>query len=335
MTAQAPPGRRPPQPAGQLRGAGRGRLADPLFKALVTSTGLLVLALLAFMIIRTTADAWPIFRAEGLGFFTGTEWRAGHSRDLPEIHGTYGAWPFIYGTLITSLIALVIALPVAIAVALYITQLAPRRSRGPLSYAVETLAAVPSIVYGLWGLLFFLPVVLRPVMGWLAGSFGGFFLLEGPVFGLSYFAAGVVLAIMVLPIMTAIIREVFAAAPSAELHAAYGLGATQWETIRKVLLPRSYSGVVGGAMLGLGRAIGETVAVAMLVGGSQRMGSSLFFAGDTMAAHIFNTFQDAVPETVLGLMAIGVALFAFTFLINVLARLLVWRAGRHAAGAAL
>jgi phosphate transport system permease protein len=333
MTMLAPE-RRAGRPApGTLRGSTRGRLADPLFKAAVTSAGVLVLVLLAFMIIRTTADAWPIFRSEGLGFFTGTEWEAGHSRDLPNIHGTYGAWPFIYGTLVTSLIALVIALPVAIAVALYITQLAPRRIRGLLSYAVETLAAVPSIVYGLWGLLFFLPVVLRPVMRWLADVFGSFFLLEGPVFGLSYFAAGVVLAIMVLPIMTAIIREVFAAAPTAELHAAYGLGATQWETIRKVLLPRSYSGIIGGAMLGLGRAIGETVAVAMLVGGSQRMGFSLFFPGDTMAAHIFNTFQDAVPETVLGLMAIGVALFAF--LINVLARLLVWRVGRHAGDGAV
>jgi phosphate transport system permease protein len=320
---------------GALRGTQRGRLADPLFKAAMTTAGVLVLALLAFMIIRTTADSWPIFAKEGFGFFTGTEWRAGETRDLPNIHGTYGAWPFMYGTLVTSAIALVIALPVSIAVAVYITQLSPRRLRGPLSYAVETLAAVPSIVYGLWGLLFFLPVVLRPVMEALHRWFGGVFLFEGPVFGLSYFAAGVVLAIMILPIMTAIIREVFAAAPGAELQAAYGLGATQWEVIRKVLLPRSYSGIVGGAMLGLGRAIGETVAVAMLVGGSQRMGYSLFFAGDTMAAHIFNTFQDALPETVLGLMAIGVALFVFTFTVNVLARLLVWRVGRNAGDAAV
>lgn len=329
MTPTSAPARRP------LRGASRGRMADPLFKALVTTSGLFVLVLLAFMIIRTTADAWPIFQSEGLGFFTGTEWEAGQQRDLPNIHGTYGAWTFMYGTLVTSAIALLIALPVSIAVALYITQLAPRRLRNWLSYAVETLAAVPSIVYGLWGLLFFLPVVLRPVMAQLESWFGGFFLFEGPVFGLSYFAAGVVLAIMILPIMTAIIREVFAVAPTAEMHAAYGLGATQAEVIRKVLLPRSYSGIVGGAMLGLGRAIGETVAVAMLVGGSQRMGYSLFFAGDTMAAHIFNTFKDALPETVLGLMAIGVALFVFTFAINVLARLLVWRVGRNTRDAAV
>jgi phosphate transport system permease protein len=319
----------------QLRGPARGRWADPLFRAGVTTAGVLVLILLAFMITRTTADSWPIFAKEGLGFFTGTQWRAGQTRDLPEVHGTYGALPFLYGTLVTSAIALVLALPIALAVALYLTQLAPRRLRNALSYTVETLAAVPSIVYGLWGLLFLLPVAIRPVMQWLTTAFGDVFLFEGPVFGLSYFAAGVVLAVMILPIMTAIIREVFAAAPTAEMQAGYGLGATQWEVIRKVLIPRSYSGIVGGSMLGLGRAIGETVAVAMLVGSSQRMGYSLFFSGDTMAAHIFNTFQDAVPETVLGLMAIGVALFAFTFVINVLARLLVWRVGRLTGDAAV
>ena len=190
-----------------LRGAARGRLADPLFKAAVTAAAMFVLFLLAFMIIRTTADSWPIFAKEGLGFFTGTDWKAGQTRDLPDIHGTYGALPFMYGTLVTSLIALALALPVAVAVALFITQIAPRRLRNPLSYTVETLAAVPSIVYGLWGLLFFLPVVIRPAMERLHAWFGGFFLFEGPVFGLSYFAAGVVLSIMILPIITAIIRR--------------------------------------------------------------------------------------------------------------------------------
>ncbi len=324
-----------PHTRAALLDGSRGRLADPVFKAVVTASAMFVLFLLAFMIIRTTANAWPIFAKEGLGFFTGAEWRAGQTRDLPNIHGTYGALPFMYGTLVTSLIALTLALPVAVAVALFITQIAPRRLRNPLSYTVETLAAVPSIVYGLWGLLFFLPTVIRPVMERLNAWFGGFFLFEGPVFGLSYFAAGVVLSIMILPVMTAIIREVFAAAPRSELHAAYALGATRWEVIRKILLPRSFSGIVGGSMLGLGRAVGETVAVAMLVGGSQAMGYSLFFAGDTMAAHIFNTFQEAVPETVLGLTAIGVALFLFTFAINLLARLLVWRLGRNLGDAAV
>ncbi|HVM00550.1 MAG TPA: phosphate ABC transporter permease subunit PstC [Egibacteraceae bacterium] len=319
-------------PARSLRVHDRGRLADPLFKGAVTACGASVLVILGLMIARTTSDAWPIFRSEGLGFFLGTQWSAGFSRTA--ITGEYGAFPFIYGTLVTAAIAITIALPLAVAVALYITQLAPRRLRNPLSYAVEILAAVPSVVYGLWGLLFFLPVVLRPVMNVLADRLGGFFLFEGPVFGVSYFAAGVVLAIMILPIITAITREVVAVNPTDAQHAAYGLGATRWEVIRRVVLPGSFSGVVGATMLGLGRALGETIAAAMLVGGSQRFGSSLLFAGDTMAAHIANTFQDASPETVLALLAMGVALFLVTTVVNVAARVLVWRIGRVTGDAA-
>jgi phosphate transport system permease protein len=311
-------------PPPSLRGSGPGRYADPAFRWLVTASALSVLVVLALMMVRTTRDAWPIFAHEGfLGFLFGTEWRAGFSRS--EITGTYGAWPFVYGTLVTSAIALALALPLAIAVALYITQLAPRRLRNPLSYTVEILAAIPSVIYGLWGLWFFLPVVIRPALVRLHAWFGWFPLLEGPVFGVSYLAAGIVLGIMILPIITAITREVLAVhAPEAQ-QAAYALGATRWEVMRRVILPASVPGIVGGSMLGLGRALGETIAVLMLVGGSQRWGRSLLFAGDTMAAHIAATFQDAAPETILGLMAIGVALFIVTLTINVAARLLVWR----------
>lgn len=316
-----------------LRVSDRGRLADPIFKVAVTASGVSVLAILALMIFRTASDAAPIFRAEGLNFFFGTQWTAGFSRT--EITGEYGAFPFIYGTLVTATIAIAVALPLALAVALYITQIAPRRLRNPLSYAVEILAAVPSVVYGLWGLLFFLPVVLRPTMNFLNDKLGWFFLFEGPVFGVSYFAAGVVLGIMILPIITAITREVIAVNPKDAQDAAYALGATRWEVIRRVILPGSFSGIVGATMLGLGRALGETIAAAMLVGGSQRFGSSVLFAGDTMAAHIANTFQDASPETVLGLLAIGVALFLVTTLVNVAARLLVWRIGRVTGDAAV
>lgn len=315
-----------------LRVRDRGRFADPLFRVAVTASGVSVLAILGLMIAKTSTDAAPIFRSEGLNFFFGRQWSAGFSR--VEITGDYGALPFIYGTLVTAAIAIAIALPLAVAVALYVTQLAPTRLRKPLAYAVEILAAVPSVVYGLWGLLFFLPVVLRPVMNALANTLGWFFLFEGPVFGVSYLAAGVVLAIMILPIITAITREVIAVNPTEAQHAAYGLGATRWEVIRRVILPGSVSGIIGATMLGLGRALGETIAAAMLVGGSQRMGSSLLFAGDTMAAHIANTFQDASPETVLALLAIGVALFVVTTVVNVAARLLVWRIGRVAGDAA-
>jgi phosphate transport system permease protein len=316
-----------------LRVADRGRLADPLFRWFVTSAGMSVLVILALMIARTTSDAWPIFRREGLAFFYGTQWTAGFSRT--EITGEYGAWPFIYGTLLTATIAIVIALPLALAVALYITQLAPKRLKNPLSYTVEILAAVPSVIYGLWGLLFFVPTFVRPFMEVVNGALGWFPLFEGPLYTVNYFSAGVVLAIMILPIITAITREVLGVHSQDVQNGAYALGATRWEVIRRVILPGSFPGIVGATMLGLGRALGETIAAAMLVGGSQRWGRSLFFAGDTMAAHIANTFQDAAPETVLALLAIGVALFIVTMVVNVFARLMVWRIGHVTGDAAV
>jgi phosphate transport system permease protein len=317
-----------------LRAKGWGRFADPAFRWLVTVSGTMVLIILALMVVRTTQEAWPIFQHEGFfGFLFGAEWSVGMARD--EITGTYGAWPFIYGTLVTAGIAVVIALPLAIMVALYINYLAPKWLKNWLAYTVELLAAVPSVVFGLWGLWFFLPVVLRPTMEFLSANFGWFFLFDGQVYGPSYFSAGVVLAIMILPIITAIIREVFAAHPVDHQHAAYGIGATRFEVMTRVIIPSSFSGIVGAVMLGLGRALGETIAVLMLVGGSQRMDSSLLFPGDTMAAHIAATFQDAAPEGILGLMAIGVALFIVTMTINIIARLLVWRVGKLTGDAAV
>jgi phosphate transport system permease protein len=328
---------RPPGPS-SLRASGSGRWADPLFRTIAISAGVSVLAVLGLMIGSTTSDAIPVFRSQGVwNFFTSDEWNAGDSRF--EITGEYGAFSFIYGTLKTSLIAIVIALPLALAVSLYINRIAPRRLRGPLSYTVELLAAIPSVVYGLWGLLFFAPTFLRPVTDGLNGLLGDLPIIGtffgGTVFGVNYFVAGNVLAIMILPIITAISREVMAQTPEDQIQAAYGMGATDWEVMRKVILKRSFPGIVGATMLGLGRALGETIAVAMLVGGSQRWGLSLFFAGDSMAGHIANTFQDASPEAVTALIAIGVGLFVITVIVNVLARVLVWRIGRVAGDAAL
>ena len=325
-------------PSSSLKATGSGRWADPLFKWMAISAGVSVLAILGLMIGSTTADAWPVFQYQGLvDFFTNDEWRAGFSRT--EFTGEYGAFSFIFGTLVVSVIAIALAVPMALAVSLYITRIARRRLKGPLAYTVELLAAVPSVVYGLWGLLYFVPTFLRPVMEALSATLapvpliGTFF--EGPVYSTNYFAAGTVLAIMILPIITAISREVIAQVPTDQIQAAYGMGATDWEVMRKVILRRSFPGVVGATMLGLGRALGETIAVAMLIGGSQRWGLSLFFGGDAMAAHIANTFQDAAPETVQALIAIGVGLFVITVIVNVLARLLVWRIGRVAGDAAL
>lgn len=318
---------------------GATRFGDPIFRGVAVISGLSVLVILGLMIAVTIRDAWPAFQYQGIiNFFISDEWRSGFSTTPGEFTGEYGAFSFIYGTLITSAIAVVIALPLAIAVALYITRIAPRRLRNTLSYTVELLAAIPSVVYGLWGLLYFAPRVLRPVMDSLTvlapiPLIGRLF--EGPVVTTSYFSAGVVLAIMILPIITAITREVMAQTPREQIDAAYGMGATDLEVIRKVILRVSFPGIVGATMLGLGRAIGETIAVAMLVGGSQRWGVSLFFGGDALAAHIANTFQDAFPETLTALIGIGVVLFVITIIVNMLARVLVWRIGRIAGDASL
>lgn len=328
----------PSPPPSLLRAGGSGRWEDPLFRWVATAAGVSVLAILGLMIGSTTADAWPVFQYQGIiDFFTGAEWRAGFSRT--ELTGEYGAFSFIYGTLVVSTLAIAIAVPLALAISLYVTRVARRRLRGPLTYAVELLAAVPSVVYGLWGLLYFVPTLLRPVMDGLSALLspvplvGAFF--EGPVYSTNYLAAGTVLAIMILPIITAISREVIAQVPADQVQAAYGMGATDWEVMRRIVLRSSFPGVVGATMLGLGRALGETIAVAMLIGGSQRWGLSLFFGGDAMAAHIANTFQDAAPEAVSALIAVGVGLFVITVIVNVLARLLVWRVGRVAGDAAL
>jgi phosphate transport system permease protein len=322
-----------PRPS-PLRGRGSGRFADRLFLLVLLGAGLSVLVVLAAIVVRTTVDAWPVFQYQGFfDFLTGTEWRAGFSRD--EFTGTYGAWPFIYGTLFVAGIALVLALPLAIGVSIFIVHYAPRRLRGPLSYVVEVLAAVPSIIFGLWGLLWFVPTVLLPFSKWVSNTFGFVPFLGGPVPNVNYFHAGFVLAIMILPIITALTREIVSAAPRSEQEAAYGLGATRWEVVRSVVLPRSVSGIVGASMLGLGRALGETIAVLMLVGGSQRWGTRLFFGGDTMAAHIAATFQDAAPETITALLGIGVVLFIVTMTVNMIARAIVWKFGFKATGDAI
>lgn len=339
-TIEAPRTDGPERPNGLLtRQPGLKRYGDTVFRGLAVTAGVSVLAILGLMIAVTARDAWPAFEYQGIvNFFVLDEWRSGFSVVDGEFTGEYGAFSFIYGTLVTSAIAVVIALPLALGVSLYITRVAPRRLRNTLSYAVELLAAIPSVVYGLWGLLYFAPRVLRPTMEALTvlapiPVIGRLF--EGPIYTTSYFSAGVVLAIMILPIITAITREVMAQTPREQIEAAYGMGATDLEVIRKVILRVSFPGIVGGTMLGLGRAIGETIAVAMLVGGSQRWGVSLFFGGDALAAHIANTFQDAAPETLTALIGIGVVLFVITIIVNVLARILVWRIGRIAGDASL
>ncbi|MTV26578.1 phosphate ABC transporter permease subunit PstC [Nitriliruptoraceae bacterium ZYF776] len=315
----------PPTSSG-LQATRRARLADPVFKAIVASAGGLVLIILGWMIFSTSSDAMPIFRSEGLfGFLTGTTWAPGEARG-GQVEGTYGALPFLAGTIYSALIAMAIALPLAVGIALYLTQLAPKRVRQPLTYAVDLLAAVPSVVYGLIGAQF-LASYLLPVWTWIDArlAFLPFFGNRVAVFNLAF--ASVVLAIMILPITSAVIREVFAQVPRDERFAAYGLGATRWEVMRHVILPRSKAGIIGGAMLGLGRALGETIAVLLIMGAGARVEFRPFETANTIAAQIAAAFREASPEYIRALMALGVALFLLTMAVNVGARLVVRRFG--------
>lgn len=304
---------------------------DVWFRRALALAGASVLLILAAMLISTTRDAWPVFQHSGLSFITSSEWDPGISRT--EITGDYGALTFILGTLITSGIALLIAVPLAIGCSLYLTNIAPETIRLPLTYAIDLLAAVPSVVYGLWGLLFFVPTFVRPVLKFIADTVGEVVpFLGGPVVTYNYATAGIVLAIMVLPIITAVTREVMSNTPVAEIQGAYGLGATRWEMIRDIIMPRARPGIIGATMLGLGRALGETVAVAMLIGGSQRMPSTLFMGGQSMAGIIAVTFQEAAPENIKALLGVGVVLFVITVIVNVAARMVIWATGGRVVG---
>jgi phosphate transport system permease protein len=305
--------------------------ADAWFSRTLALAGASVLIILAAMLISTAMNAWPVFEHSGWSFITSADWDPGISRT--EITGSYGALAFILGTLITSAIALLIAVPLAIGCGLYLTNIAPPAISRPLAYAIDLLAAVPSVVYGLWGLLFFVPIFVRPVNTFIADTIGEIVpFLGSPVVTYNYVSAGIVLAIMVLPIITAITREVMSKTPVAEIHGAYALGSTRWEMIRDIVLPRARPGIIGATMLGLGRALGETVAVAMLIGGSQRMPTSLFQGGQSMAGVIAITFQEASPENIRALLGVGVVLFVITVIVNMAARLVIWATGGRVAG---
>jgi phosphate transport system permease protein len=323
------------EPGSPKLSASGGRRADPIFRGVLLVGATSVLLILAAMILRTTVEAWPVFAKEGIvGFLTGDQWSVGTSRS--EVTGTYGAWPFIYGTLKISLIAILFAVPLAMGIALFTNELAPRWLRRPLASTIDMLAMVPSIVYALVGMYFFRIHLWGPAGQFIADSpLGNLEFFSGPVLLSSYWSAANILVIMILPIITAICRDTFAQVPKDEVNAAYAMGATRWEVMSKIIVPRSLSGIVGGTMLGLGRARGETLAVAVLIGSSQRWAPRLFFGGDSMTAVIANTFQDAHPEAVWALLAVGVTLFFITMLVNIAARLIVSRVGRFSGAVTL
>jgi phosphate ABC transporter permease protein PstC len=297
------------------------RLPDRALKYGLTALAALILALIVYFFIRLVGQARPAFAKEGLtSFVFGNDWNVSAEH--------FGALPLLVGTLITSALALLIGVPVAVAAAVYATELCPLRLRAPLTLLVELLAAVPSVVYGLWG-IFFLAPKLQGAEQWLADRLSFIPFIGGGLVTIpNYFITGLVLAIMILPIVSAISREVMSTVPADHKEAALGLGATRWEMIRLAVLPYCRSGIVGGAMLGLGRAIGETIAVTILIGNAPVLGHHVFSQGYSLAAAIANEFGEAQGVHRSALFAAGLVLFVLTLLVNAIARLLVIRAAR-------
>jgi len=317
----------------QTTGGGRSldrsplsRLPDRLVRVGLTAISAAILVLLGYFFIKLTIEAKPVFEKFGvLNFVFDNNW------DVSK--GIYGALPLVVGTLITSALALVMGVPIAVSVALFLTELCPRRLRGSLTILVDLLAAVPSVVYGLWAFFFLIPK-LKPAEQWFADTFHFIpFVATENVAGPNYFIAGLILAIMILPIVSAISREVLSTVPPDQKEAALALGSTRWEMIRTAMLPYARRGIVGGSMLGLGRAIGETIAVTIVIGDNPILGHSVFDQGYTLAAVIANEFNEAASDPLhrAALIGAGLVLFVLTLLVNSIARLMVLRSERQGA----
>jgi phosphate ABC transporter permease protein PstC len=310
--------------SGLERSPAAARLPDRLLRWTLTALAAGVLALIAFFFIRLYGESRPLFAKVGvLDFVFSNEW-------VPS-QGQFGALPLVVGTLITSAIALAIGVPVAVAAALYVTELCPRRLQQPLIILVELLAAVPSVVYGLWGVFVLIPK-LKPAEQWFSDTFAFLPFVGGDVAGPNYFIAGLILAIMIIPIVSAISREVIATVPVEHKEAALALGATRWEMLRMAVLPYSRAGISGAAMLGLGRAIGETIAATLVIGNAAEIGNSIFSQGYTLAAVVANEFGEASSDPVhrASLIAAGLVLFVLTLVVNGVARYFVLRSERAA-----
>jgi phosphate transport system permease protein len=300
-------------------------IGDTIYRWLTTLFAVCIPLLLVFIAVEIVVAAWPALRAFGFGFLTSSDW------DPPK--QVFGAASAIYGTVVSSLLALLIATPLALGVAIFLSEFAPSWLRQPVAFFVDLLAAIPSVVYGLWGIFVLQPLLRERVMPFISGIpvIGTSPLFEGPAYGPSMFSAGLILAIMVLPYISAVSREVLLAVPRNQREAALALGATKWEMIRDAVVPYARSGILGGIILGLGRALGETMAVTMLIGNVHKISASLFAPGYTMASLIANEFSEATGDVHLAaLMAVGAVLFAVTLIVNALARWLVWRVAREA-----
>ena len=304
----------------------RLRLGDAAFRQLTRAAAFGVLLLLTGVIVSLISGALPALRAFGFGFLTTERWN--------PVTEKFGALAPIYGTLVTSLIAMLIAVPVGLMIAFFLTELCPQWLRRPIGIAIELLAGIPSVIYGIWGLFVFAPFLqqtLQPFLIHTLGNVPGISpLFSGPPYGIGMLTAGLILAIMVLPFITSISRDVFEAVPAVLKEAAYGVGCTTWEVVRYVVLPYARVGVIGGVMLGLGRALGETMAVTFVIGNAHRISASLLAPGTTISASIANEFTEAVGDLYTSsLIALGLILFVITFIVLAVARYMLLRIERR------
>ena len=303
------------------------RVRERFFHGMTLAAAVLVLALLGGVVIALLHGAWPAFARFKLAFLTREIW--------DPVADNYGALGAVYGTVVTSIIAMLLALPISFGIAVFLTELAPSWLKRPIGVAIELLAAIPSIIYGFWGLFILAPLLQEHVEPWIINDLGALpgigVLFKGAPFGIGVLTAGIVLAIMVIPFIAAVMRDVFETVPDVLKESAYGLGATTWEVIWRVVVPYSRTGMVGGTMLGLGRALGETMAVTFVIGNAHQISKSLLDPGTTISATIANEFTEATTKLYTSsLIALGALLFVITFAVIAAARLMLLRLDRRA-----
>ncbi len=301
--------------------ASSSEVPDRVFRSAMTTCGLAVLGVLVLIVYELISGSGLSWHAFGIKFFGGSDW--------DPVNIVFGALPFIFGTLVSSLLALIIAVPLSVGVAVFTTEMCPKALRGPLSFFVELLAAIPSVIYGLWAFFVLVPLLSGYIQPFLAKTLGWTGLFSGPPLGVGILAAGMILAVMIIPIISSITREVLMVVPQHQREGVLALGATRWEMIRVGVLRNARAGIVGGIILGLGRALGETIAVTMVIGNTPQIAKSLFAPGYTMASVLANEFSEATGDVYLSaLIEIGLALFIVTIIVNALAQLLVWTVTR-------
>jgi phosphate transport system permease protein len=322
MTATVTPPEAPPLPsAPPPPPLERTSYGDRVFRTLLTLGAVTVPVLLGFLVYQLWTGSALAISKFGLGFLTSSTW--------DPVAEQFGAFPLIFGTLVSSFIALLIAVPLSLGVAIFLTEFAPKAIRQPVAFLISLLAAIPSVVYGLWGIFVLIPLLRTTLFPFLRETLGFLPFFQGPIYGPSMFAAGIILAIMVMPYVMSVSREVLLAVPDSQREAALALGATRWEAVITTIVPYARSGIIGAIILGLGRALGETMAVTMLIGNRHEIATSLFAPGYTMAAAIANEFSEAVGDLHLSALAyVAFLLFVVTVVVNAGARLLIWRVAR-------